>query len=67
MEYLRIETSRDAYSPNDIIRKTLTVGELMEVLEEYDEGTPVLLSFDNGYTYGWLGDCSLELDYTKED
>ena len=32
--------------------KTLTVGELIEVLQELDEDSPVYLINDNGYTFG---------------
>ena len=52
-EYLVIEASRTAYSPSQI-KWTMTVGELIELLEYYDENTPVVLSHDNGYTYGGL-------------
>ena len=54
MEYLKIETSRTAYSPSDI-KGTMTVGELRELLEDYPEDYPVIMSFDNGYTYGGVG------------
>lgn len=41
MEYLRVETLREGYGI-DQIRKTLTVGELIELLSEFDEDTPHL-------------------------
>ena len=52
-EYLVIEASRTAYSPSQI-QQTMTVGELIELLEDYDENMPVVLSHDNGYTYGGI-------------
>lgn len=52
-KYITIEASRTAYAPNQISR-TMTVGELIEILEQYDEDTPVIISNDNGYTYGGL-------------
>lgn len=30
----------------------MTVGELIEILQEYDEDSPIYLRNDNGYTYG---------------
>ena len=51
MEYLMIEGRREGYGP-DQLRKTMTVGELMDYLSQFDEETPVILSNDNGYTYG---------------
>ena len=32
--------------------KTLTARELIEILQGYDEDTPIYLRNDNGYTYG---------------
>ena len=46
-----LETRRDAYTPNEC-GATLTVGELIEILSDFDEETPVFFSNDNGYTYG---------------
>ena len=36
------------------IKGTMTVAELRAFLEDYDDETPVYLSFDNGYTYGGI-------------
>ena len=46
-------TFRSAYAREDVSR-TMTVGELISFLEFYDADTPVILSFDNGYTYGGI-------------
>lgn len=50
-EALFIDGKRNGYSPEQC-GKTLTVGELIEVLSNYDEELPVYLRNDNGYTYG---------------
>lgn len=50
---LIIEVHRDGYSRNQIDH-TLTVGELIEYLEQFDEDMPVYTSHDNGYTYGGI-------------
>lgn len=65
MEYLRIEANRTCYGAQDV-RRTMTVGELIALLEEFDEDTPVILSHDNGYTYGGITEADIELDYTEE-
>lgn len=52
-------TSLDAYGIEDV-RHTMTVGELVAHLQDYDPDTPVYLSFDNGYTYGGLDERSFE-------
>lgn len=36
------------------IENPMTVGDLMRMLEDIDEDTPIILSHDNGYTYGSL-------------
>lgn len=51
MNALYIEGRRSGYSPDDC-GKTLTVGELIEILSDFDEDLPVYLRNDNGYTYG---------------
>ena len=52
ISYVKIDTTKDAYSPEDLFEKTLTVGELIDILQEYYRELPVILSFDKGYTYG---------------
>lgn len=51
MKALFIEGKRNGYSPDQCWR-TLTVAELIEILEEFDGDRPVFLRNDNGYTYG---------------
>ena len=60
MNALYIEGRRSGYSPDDC-GKTLTVGELIEILSDFDEDLPVYLRNDNGYTYG-----SVQMDSVTE-
>ena len=62
MEYLRIEAARQAYGPDDLKYKTMTVGELKRLLEDFDEDLPVILSHDGGYTYGAISDRDISED-----
>ena len=48
---LVLNTLREGYAL-DQIRRTMTAGELIALLSDYDEDTPVYLSFDRNYTYG---------------
>ena len=52
-----IEAVREGYAP-DQIRKTATVEELIEVLQEFGDcygmDSEVYLSHDSGYTYGGI-------------
>lgn len=50
---LIIDTEREGYG-TDQVRHTMTVGDLIAALEQYDEDTPVFLSFDRRYTYGGI-------------
>lgn len=54
-----IQTEREGYSI-DQVRRTMTVGEMIAVLEQYDEDKPLYLSFDNGYTYGGIKEANIE-------
>lgn len=51
MKALFIEGKRNGYGI-DQCGRTLTVRELIEILEGFDEDRPVYLRNDNGYTYG---------------
>lgn len=50
---LIIEVRREGYSLSQI-SKTLTVGELIEILDQYEDHTQIFTSHDNGYTFGGL-------------
>ena len=63
---LFIEGRRTAYSA-DQIKNTMTVGDLIRFLEQYDEDTKVYLSNDNGYTYGSITGDSFEEEYEEEE
>ena len=52
---LFINANNNGYEPSQCGR-TLTVGELIDLLSDFDEDRPVYLRFDNGYTYGSIGE-----------
>lgn len=62
---LIINTERQGYSTEQITR-TITVGELISFLEDYEPDTEVYLSFDNGYTYGGIQQHNLEEVYEED-
>lgn len=66
MSKLMYHTFREGYG-TDQVRKTMTVGDLIAFLEDYDENTPVYLSFDNGYTYGGITEGRFEETYEDEE
>lgn len=67
MTKLIIQTECEGYSPSQI-RSTMTVGELIDYLSQYDEETPVYFGFDRGYTYGGVTEnCFEDYEGTDED
>ena len=66
MAKLILSTTREGYG-TDQIRRTMTAGELVEFLSDYDEDMPVYLSFDNGYTYGGINERRIEAEYDDEE
>ena len=69
MTKLVFEAERTGYSTEQIDRP-ITVGELINFLQDFNEDTPIYLSHDRGYTYGTLNtwDCKeVEDDEEWED
>ena len=62
-----IEGRRDDYSAMALVDRTMTVGQLIDVLNGYDEDTPVLLNNDNGYTFGMIDEDTISEDEVDED
>lgn len=62
-----LEVFREVYSPWQVDScETLTVGELKQALDKFDDDTPLLVSHDNGYTYGRVRESNL-LDWIDPD
>ena len=55
MKYLKIRGIRDGYTPSQCDH-TMTVGELISYLENFDSDLPVYLNHGNGYTYGYVSE-----------
>ena len=49
-----IDSYRDCYSPEEAEQDSITVGELIEKLNEFNPNEKVILSQDRGYTYGYI-------------
>ena len=63
---LFIEGKRNGYSVGQC-GGTLTVRELIEILEEYDEDTEIYLRNDNGFTYGSITEYDIEEDFIDDE
>ena len=55
-----LETSRDCYGLEDV-GSTLTIGELIDKLSEFDSDMKVAFSNDNGYTYGSISRSDIRI------
>ena len=66
MNKLFINGKRNGYSPEQCGR-TLTVGELIDILQGYDPDMEVYLKNDNGYTYGSITDYDVYEDEEEEE
>ena len=62
---LFIDGRRDGYEPSQCY-KTITVGEMIEILSEYDEDMEIYLKNDNGYTYGSIDYDSFSVEEVEE-
>lgn len=60
-----IEGRRNGYATNQCGR-TMTVKEMIEWLEQYEDDTEIFLKNDNGYTYGNIDQWSFE-EYNEEE
>lgn len=64
---LFIEGRRNGYGPEQCGR-TMTVGDLIEYLQQFDEDAEVFLRNDGGYTYGNIDDWSfVESEYDEDE
>ena len=65
MKRLMILAYRESYGKDDV--RTMTVGELREALEEFDDDAKVILSHDNGYTYGGIRWELMEMEEDEDE
>lgn len=59
-----IKSVREGYD-FDQIRRTMTVGELIAQLKQFDEDLPVYMSHDDGYIFGGVRETDID-DFTYE-
>lgn len=64
-----IEAKREGYTIEQAEneREAITVGELMQMLENFDEDAKVYISNDNSYTYGSVTEYRIREDWVDED
>lgn len=65
-ERIFLNTRRNGYDVKQC-GQTMTVGELIEYLEQFDEATEVFLKHDGGYTYGSIEEMDFEEVETPDE
>lgn len=65
-QLLFLDARREGYSI-DKIHSTMTVGELISFLQDFDEDLPIYLSHDNGYTYGGIREGSFHESENEDE
>ena len=63
---LIMNTTRSGYSPSQCY-STMTVGELIEFLQQYAPETKIYTGHDNRYTYGEIRESRFEEYYEDEE
>ena len=65
---LIINTRRDTYHKEEAAISSITVGELINYLHQFDSEEAIVLSFSDGYTYGRLSEYRIEqIEEEEED
>lgn len=67
MEVAVIKATREGYSIEQVVKKAMTVKELIAELRQFDEESPVIISNDNGYTYGPIRQYDIYSDWTENN
>ena len=63
-----LHTTRSDYSATEAANHTISVGELIRELENFDEDDKIVFCNDNGYTYGNISErLIVEVDDAEEE
>ena len=65
-QVLYLNAQREGYGI-DQVRHTMTVGELIDYLAQFDEEARVYFKHDGGYTYGGITEWSIEDEEIDEE
>ena len=63
---LIMNTTRSGYSPSQCYN-TMTVGELIDFLQQFDPDTKIYTGYDRKYTYGEIRESQFEFLEDEED
>ena len=57
---LVFKTNRYYYNGAEAVKDSITIKELKDILENYNEDDKVIFSNDNGYTYGYIDESVID-------
>ena len=60
-----ITAKRDGYALSQV--NTITVGELINILERFEDDCPIYLNHDNGFTFGGINKGRIYDDYIETE
>ena len=61
-----LNASREGYGIDQVV-STMTVGDLINHLSQYDEDSLIYLRHDGGYTYGGITDNQFQEDWIEDE
>ena len=64
---ITLNTNRSEYDIREAAKSSITVGEFIRELEQYDEDAKIVFSNDNGYTYGYVGGGYIDEKHVKSE
>ena len=65
-QVIKIGAEREGYALNQVT-STMTVGELIAYLSQFEDDVKVYISHDNGYTYGGIREKDIEDDWYDDE
>lgn len=57
---VQLKTNRTYYNLNEAAKNSITVGELIDLLEHESRDAKIVFCNDNGYTYGYIREKTIQ-------
>ena len=67
MNVVGIYPNREYYAGAEAAKNSITVGELIRRLQDFDENAKVVFVNDNGYTYGYVNADTIDEQWVRDE